>query len=279
MSNVTEYSQYNNKALAGFWSWLGRAVNKVVRAIRDFLPRNVFMVLDDATNGDGSFNWGGVFDITQPGGGAVQRFSNPTDYPLTTSDEFMLDGFVVNFTAFIKPLFEDLKSVRDGQSTVAEIKDIYNQAQRVISVIKYCINISLQDTRGRYSINALKSRNEFLLIQVGTIEQTLNELISQYNISVKPRQENISFTGSDYSILDFELPNIFANTVKTFAVSAIDDVEITDQDNDTGIIDDIVVPPSPTSDKASSGNLYKWAFAALLLLLLLKNRRKSINSK
>lgn len=278
MSNVAPYNHYNNKALAGFFSWLGRAVNKVVRAIGSLLPRNVFQVLDDATNGDGSFNWGGIFDVTQPGG-AVQRFSNPTDYPLTTSDEFMLDSFVVNYTAFIKPLFENLKQVRDGKSTVAEIKNIYNQTQKVISVINYCISVSLQDTRGRYSTNAIKSRNEFLALQIDTIEETLNELISQYSISVKPREETISFTGADYNVLDFDLPNVFATSVKTFAVDAIDDVEITDEDNDTGIIDDIVVPPSPTSDKASSGNFYKWAFAALLLLLLLRKKRKSINSK
>lgn len=275
MSNqVATYGHYNNKALAGFFSWLRRAVNNVINAISAFLPRQVFMVLDDFTNGDGSFS---PFDVFNSGGQA-KNFNNPTDIPLTNADEFMLDSWLVNYNAFVLPFFKNLKNVKDGQSTIADIKDVYNNTYKIIAVLKYCIEVSLQDTRNRYSQNALLSRNAFIDIQIGTLESTVNDLISQYSITVKPITEPISFRGSDYNLLDFQLPNVFAAPTKRFAVSAIDDIDISDDDNQSGIIDDIVVPPSPTSDKASTGTYWKWVFAALLLAMLLTRRKnKSLN--
>lgn len=273
---LTTQQQYQPMALAGFFSWLKRAVNKVVNAVKIFLPRSVYEILNDFTNGDGRFSFGGVFGSQDPTiqGRSVVLNTNgvTTDLPLTPSEEAILNQWLSLFTAYVKPFFKLIKEQRDNAPTLLELKNTYNKVQRLISVLSFYINYTSINGENGFTLNTVRSRNEFLKIQIETLQETLGDLVSQFNIDLKPISKNVAFQAMNYEGLAFDLPTTFNATTLEFYVKNVEGVDV-GGDDDENSENTVLTPVS--GGETNKINYSKWA---LILLAAYGAKKILINS-
>jgi hypothetical protein len=229
-TNLVKHNQYENLGLKGFFGWLRRTVNKVVNIIRPFIPNYVFVALDDFTNGDGQFDFGGVFNSDNEN----RPFQVTTDLFLTPLDEANLDNWVDNnFLPYITPIFSTLESYKTNKPSVEDFIIFYNEAQMLIAYLTVQSQLDIANGVNGLSINAIKSRNSFLQLQIKTLRETLSEYLVTESLEVSESRVQLSIFTSKYAALGFNSPaemTILYKEIATLNGAVIDYTDI-DQTN------------------------------------------------
>jgi hypothetical protein len=266
-NNIQAYKQnYPQPAMAGFFSWLKRAVKNVGEAVASFLPSPIASAVIDFTNGDGSFygyHTGNIF------GNSFRDFSEDyaiVDIPLTAQEEAVLDTWLNNsFTPFFKPFIEKIQSVKNNPSEVEAVK-IYNVTQEFLSYLKWYQVYAENNGQKGFSVNAIKARNQFLKIQAELLKQTLEDFLVTYNLQFFTEVVTLTITKSKYALLDLNTPDVFNIPAKQIV---IDDEDI-NYGNGNELPD--TTETAPTTNNASKNS--KWIIAVLLGVALYIGTRK-----
>lgn len=262
-------STYNSHqvqpAMAGFFSWLKRAVKNIGEVVSSFLPSPIASAIIDFTNGDGEFygyHTGNIFGNLNRGFGPDYAI---VDIPLTAEDEAILDAWLKNsFTPFFQPFIVKIKEVKNNPSDIEAIK-IYNVTQEFLSYLKWLQVYSATNGQPGYSDNALKARNQFLKLQAELLKQTLNDFVLTHNIQFFPETVTLTITKSKYALLGFNTPEVFNIPAK----------QIIHEDIYNGNDIENELPDTTTAPKTTNNNKGKWLLVALVGVALYIGTRKS----
>jgi hypothetical protein len=252
MSNrLTTYNPNSRPiAMAGFFSWLGRAVKAVAQSVFTALPftnGNVWDVIEDFTNGDGSFGgqdlggtgvniWGDLSNIMN------QRVSTQ-DLPLSQQDEAYLDNWVATkFTPFFKQKLQTIKNANVNGVSLEQFISIYNNTYKTISFFVWYRNYAITNENSGLSSNAITSRSRLIDIQMELLKEQLQLYIASNNIDVRPiKITAVSINTSQFNVLGFNVPGVISNpayqitTTNNIIIFDGGDIDIEDNTNDTPI--------------------------------------------
>lgn len=248
-NDLATYQQYQvQPAMAGFFSWLRKAVNTVATALTGIVP--FAGALADFTDGDGQwFNipFGSLMDNSS-GFRQEQLMETSVDYDLSPSEEAVLDFWVENnFLPILKPYLLTLKGYIANPPSIETFNAFYNEMQEFIAVLKWYQGYVLSTGERRYTDNALKSRNQFMNVQIAQLQSQLQLYIESTNAYIQTEAINVSVSKAKYRGLAFVTPEVF--NVNTYIVSSIQTIDDTDV-----VISDAPIDTTMTAQTKS----YKW---------------------
>lgn len=260
-------------ALGGLFSWLRKTVNRVSKLVTLVSP---FLggLLDDFTNGDGSFvsvNFGNLVEDTGNNGfwggsgnpnnlGQKGTFNNfqevivieydQTDEPLTAAEEVVLDKWVdQKFVPFFTPYLSRLKAFIANPPSVEVFNDTFNDIQEFIGFLMYYQIRVLTSGEPGFTYNAINARNNFMNTQIALLQDQLRQYVKSTGMQIKTNTVKLSINKSDYAPLGFNVPNVFSITTKVVAgVQTVDG-------GGTVVSDAPIEPTAPTSNKGTSNSV------------------------
>lgn len=200
-SLVSSY-HYEEERLAGFFSWLKKAVNTVGQVLSS-IPAfsSVGSILVDFTNDDGDFfgiHFGTIVKPKEQGfsnsaktivGGVLINPTKPanptnsnsevTDIPLTATEENILDQWMANFLKQLTKIINDLNSAQINVETfINAANEAINWCEGTEQFIDGGINPS------NYTEDMITVRNAFLEMQVITMTELLADIIAKKAFSL-----------------------------------------------------------------------------------------------
>lgn len=198
---------YNQQGLGGFFSWLKKAVAFVGEAVATFLPPSIGNVVQDFTNGDGSFGGfctGNIFDWFETGtsGSGTSCRTLMQDYPLTVLEEYLLDEWVANnFTPIYKSRLEIIANWRTSTPNELAFIKGFNNVNEFISLCQWYADILNTIGEPNSSGNVSESKSNFLLIHADILQETLNDYLSTSGTLFNAQMLSKEVTMSKYSAM------------------------------------------------------------------------------
>lgn len=220
-------SQDNNytvmqPAMAGFFSWLRKAVNKIVVALEDVIPFSSILI--DFTDGDGHFFGAqtGTLCRFAPDATQCRTTTASIDYPLTPEDEQMLDDYTdYTFLPFFKPYLSKIKGFISNPPSYDAFVDYYNKAQQFIAYLKWYQNYVITAGEGDFSRNALLTRNEYFNIQIALLEDSIEKYITSTGVRANAVSKNTTIDSELFSELQFNAPKTVAINPKEITLQTV----------------------------------------------------------
>jgi hypothetical protein len=292
MSNLQPYSHYTQTplAMAGFFSWLRKAVNKVVNIAGPFLPPRVFEILDDFTDGDGSFldqRFGNIFgeDATISQEVLFRPTANTLneDFDLSTLDESILDEWVnTKFLPYYNTVLQNVKEAQSKSNLINFFIAKLNNVSKFIAflddyIIKASANPSLHKINNQLSTNGVLALTEFLKIQSKTLQEVLTEVIETESLSIETVMTQVQIDTNPYQNLLLSktaVVNTTYNEIKSVNGSTVDyntdGQNISDDtiivNNDAGVITEV---------QKGSTKVFIYLLGAFALYQIMKKSKKS----
>ncbi|MCB0462673.1 MAG: hypothetical protein R2816_06780 [Flavobacteriaceae bacterium] len=243
-------------ALAGFFSWLKRAVTNVVRAVAKVShdPFFAINIIEDAFDGNGF-----TIGIKSSGINLNQNLN------LTAQDEVKLDNWVNNnFLPFYKQYFIKIKEYNLNPPTVKVFKAFFDEAMEFIALIDWYRDFVKFNGETYLSSDAINARNQFLDIQMRVLEKEINKYISSTNVNLNQTTKNQVIDPEKYSSLLFNLPS---NTT----ISVVQQSESTENvvmvSNDPPVLEE-------NKKKSNGAGLFFLALIGLSFILSLNSKKE-----
>jgi hypothetical protein len=265
MSNYpTTYKQYNEPGLNGLFGWLRRKLNQVASIIAPVFPR-IAHILDDFTNGDGTFF---TVEFGTIGERSVVGDVVDGSLPLTPLDEANLDNWYNNS---FEPYFSNIVSVFNNYKvntpSAEEFVIFYNEVSMLIAFLSAQSLHDSQNGVAGLTENAVIVRNQFLDIQKKTLNEFLTEFSSEKNLDVFTRKIGVDIQTSKYASLGFTSPSVMLILYKEIAVLNGTNIDYTDVDQTNTPINTVV-----TKAKDNTGrNLFIAVAAGYLVSKVVNN--------
>ncbi len=280
-TQLTTYHQNRPIAMAGFFSWLGKAVKAVARSVVNVITGQnggLWGVIEDFTNGDGQFggeNLGGWSFGQNAISSFIGRQSNQ-DYPLSQTEETILDNWVEqNFIPFFRAKLEAIKTANDYGLSVNEFVELYNSIHQTIGFFKWLHQYSLsqsQQSFGALSQNAINARGSLVDLKMELLKEQLDAYMQNKQISVTAVKRTFDVSSFDYGNLGFLLPQ----SIRISAYQVDGENDITESSNTTSNNgNDAVNTSSPGTTIEGKPNYLAYGIAAVALGVLYKSFNKN----